>query len=53
MENQRVLNLLNEASSSKLVVNKWKIVNHQSNPNYDVANDAKVLKSNLSGYYAA
>ena len=51
MENEKILNLLNEASDSKSVTTKWKIVNDQSNANYDVGNEiiynTKVLKSNL------
>ena len=51
MEHQKILNLLNEADDSKFVARKWKIVNDQSNWNYDAGNEiiynAEVLKSNL------
>ena len=51
MEQQKILNLLNEASGSKLVTRKWNIVNDQSNANYDAGNEiiynTDVLKSNL------
>ena len=51
MEHQKILNLLNEASDSKFVTNKWNIVNDQLNANYDVGNDiiynTKVLNYNL------
>ena len=36
MEHQKILNLLNEANSSKFVTRKWNIVNDQSNANYNV-----------------
>ena len=39
MEHQKMLNLLNEASNYKFVTRKWKIVNDQSNANYDVGNE--------------
>ena len=39
MEQQKILNLLNEASGSKLVTRKWNIVNDQSNANYDAGNE--------------
>ena len=38
MKHQKVLNLLNEASDSKFVTRKWKIVNDQSKVNYNVRN---------------
>ena len=54
MEHQKILNLLNEASESKFVTRKWRIVNDQSDANYDVGNeiiyDTEVLKSNLCDY---
>ena len=50
MEYQKILNLLNESNYSKFVTRKWKIVNDQSNANYDVGNETiyntGVLKSN-------
>ena len=50
MEYQKILNLLNESNYSKFVTRKWKIVNDQSNANYDVGNktiyNTWVLKSN-------
>ena len=39
MEHQKLLNLLNESSSSKFVTRKKNIVNDQSNANYDVKNE--------------
>ena len=39
MEQQKIINLLNEASDSKFVTRKWNIVNDQSNENYDVGNE--------------
>ena len=54
MEHQKILNLLNEQTDSKLVTRKWNIANDQSNPNYDAVNkimcNIKVLKSNLCNY---
>ena len=55
MEHQKVLNLLNEASTSTFVTRKWNIVTDQSNTNnYDVGNEyicnTEVLKSNLCDY---
>ena len=54
MEHQIILNLLNEASDSKFVTRKWKIVNEQSNANYDVGHkivyNTEVLKSNLCDF---
>ena len=51
MEHQKILNLLNEASDSKVVTDKWNIVNDQLNVNYDVGNEiiynTKVLNYNL------
>ena len=54
MEHQKILNLLNEASYSRLLTRKSNIVNHQSNANYDVGNEViyntKVLKSDSCHY---
>ena len=54
MEHQEILNLLNEANDSKLVTRKWKIVNDNSNANYNAANEinynTEVLKSSLCDY---
>ena len=54
MENQKTLNLLNEASDSKFTTRKWNMVNDQSNANYDIGNkiiyNTEVLKSNLCDY---
>ena len=54
MENQKTLNLLNEASDSKFTTRKWNMVNDQSNANYDIGNkiiyNTEVLKSNLCYY---
>ena len=54
MEHQRILNLLNQASSSKFVIRKPNIINDQSNKNYDFGSEtlhnAVVLKSNLCNY---
>ena len=36
MEHQKILNLLNEARDSNFMTTKWRIVNDQSNENYDV-----------------
>lgn len=51
MEHEKRLNLLNEASDSKLVTRKSNIANDQSNANYDVGNEImysiEVRKSNL------
>lgn len=51
MKHQKILNLLNEASNSKFVAKKWKIVNDQLNANYSAANKiiyrTEVLKSNF------
>ena len=50
MEYQKILNLLNESNYSKFVTRKWKIVNDQSNANFDVGNETiyntEVFKSN-------
>ena len=54
MENQKILNLLNDAKDSKFVRRKWSIVNDNAKANYGVGNEiiynAKVLKSNLCDY---
>lgn len=38
MEDQKVLNLINEASDSRFMIREWNIVNDQSNINYDGSN---------------
>ena len=38
MEDQKVSNLINEASDSRFMIRKWNIVNDQSNINYDGSN---------------
>ena len=35
MEQQKILNLLNEANDSKLVTRKWNTANDNSKSNYD------------------
>ena len=54
MEHQKILNLLNDAKSSKFVTRKWNIVNDNSNSNYAAANEinynTEILKSNLCDY---
>ena len=54
MEHQKILDLLYEPNDYKFVTRKWKIVNDQSNANYDVGNEiiyhTKVFKSNLCDY---
>ena len=54
MEHQKILNELNEASSSKFVTRKWSIVSDNSKSNYDAGNeityDADIWKSNLCDY---
>ena len=54
MEQQKILNLLNNASDSRFVTRKWSIVNDQSNVNYDVENETiyntEVLKSDICDY---
>ena len=54
MENQKILNLLNEASDSKFLTRKWNIGNDNSKTNYDAANEitynTEVLKSNICDY---
>ena len=39
MENQKVLNVSNEANNSKPVTRKWNIVNVNLKANYDLANE--------------
>ena len=39
MEHQKILNELNEASSSKFVTRKWSIVSDNSKSNYDAGNE--------------
>ena len=39
MDHQKILNLLNETSDSKLVTRKCNIVNDQSNANYDAGHE--------------
>ena len=43
------MSLHNEASGSKFVTRKWKIINDQSSANYNAGNTV-VLKSNLYDY---
>ena len=54
MENQKLLNLLNEANDSKFVKRKWNIVNDHSKSNYDAANEitykTEISKSNFCDY---
>ena len=54
MENQKLLNLLNEANDSKFVTRKWNIVNDHSKSNYDAANKitykTEISKSNFCDY---
>ena len=54
MENQKLLNLLNEANDSKFVTKKWNIVNDHSKSNYDAANEitykTEISKSNFCDY---
>ena len=38
MKNQKLLNLVDEASDSKFVIRTWSIANKQSNAKYNVAN---------------
>ena len=49
MKNQKLLNLVDEASDSKFVIRTWSIVNKQSNAKYNAANkinyNVQVLKS--------
>ena len=39
MEQQKILNLLNEANDSKFVKRKWNIANDNSKANYGVGNE--------------
>ena len=54
MEQQKILNLLNEANDSKFATRKWNVVNDNSKSNYDVTNEItqnkEILKSNLCYY---
>ena len=54
MEQQKIANLLNEASDSKYMTRKWNILNDQSNGNYDSENGiiykTVILKCNLYDY---
>ena len=54
MEQQRILNLLNEANDSKIVTTKQNIFNDNSKSNYDARNEitynTEILKSNLCDY---
>ena len=55
MEHQKILNLLNEANTSKFITRKWNIVNDDnSKANYNAGNEitynTEVLKSNLCDY---
>ena len=47
MEHQKILNLLNEASDSKVLTRKWNIVNDQSKANYDIGNEI-LVKDNIT-----
>ena len=51
MKQQKILNLLNEASDSKFKTRKQNIVNDQPDANYDAGNEiiynTEALKSNL------
>ena len=54
MEHQKILNLLNKSSDSKLTTRNWNIASDQSNTNYYVGNNVihntEVLKTNLCDY---
>ena len=54
MEHQKILNLSNEESDSKVVTKSWDIGNDQSNANYDMGSDiiynTEVSKSNICDY---
>ena len=54
MESQKILNLLNEASHSKIVTKKWTFANDQGNTNYAAGNETfyktDVLMSVLCDY---
>ena len=54
MEQEKILNLLNEAKESKFATRKLNIVNDNSKSNYDATNEithnTKILKSNLCDY---
>ena len=55
MEQQKILNLLNDANDSKFVTVKWNIVNDNWNSNYAAANEitfnTEILKPNLCDYH--
>ena len=57
MEQQKLLNLLNEANDSKFVKRKWNIFNNNSKSNHDATNEitykTEILKSNLFDYNEA
>ena len=57
MKHQKILNVLNEPSTSKFVTRKWNIVNNQLKANYNVGNEiiynTGVLKSNPCDYSSA
>ena len=54
MEDQKVLNLLNQANNSKFATRKWNIVNNNTKANYgvrcEIVYSTQVLKSNLCDY---
>ena len=52
MEHQKILDLLNEASSSKFVIIKRNIANSKSNygAGHEIIYNTEVLKSNLCDY---
>ena len=51
MENQRILNLLNEANKCKFATRKWNIFKDNSKTNYGIRNEIiynkEVLRSNF------
>ena len=57
MENQKILNLLNEAKDFKHVTRKWNLANDTSKKNYDVDSETiynnKVLEFYLCDYNGA
>ena len=54
MEHQKLLNILNETSDSRIIARKQNIFNDQLSINYDVRNEiilnTEVIKSNLCDY---
>ena len=54
IEHQKIVNVLNDANESKFVITKWNIINHNSNANYNAADEitynTEVLKANLCDY---